>query len=402
MTDVAERLAELRDRGLHRRLRLVDGPQGPRVLLDGRPVLLLCSNNYLGLADHPAVRAAAADAAMRWGAGAGASRLISGNMTPHRRLEERLAEFKGYEAALLFGSGYLANTGAIAALAPRGTLVFSDELNHASIIDGCRLARAQTFVYRHRDVEHLAWGMRRTAAGASLIVTDGVFSMDGDVAPLPELAALAREHGCRLMVDEAHATGALGPGGRGSVAAAGLGEEVDLIVGTLGKALGSYGAYVCAGRQTIDYLVNSARPFIFSTAPPPPTAAAALAALELLASDPRLVASLRRNSATLRAALAAEGLSAGGTGQCQIVPVGVGDAGASMALCERLLEKGVFAQGIRPPTVPEGSSRLRFTVMSSHREEELGHAAELAGAAARELGIAASRPAAPPALPVAA
>jgi 7-keto-8-aminopelargonate synthetase-like enzyme len=185
------------------------------------------------------------------------------------------------------------------------------------------------------------------------------------------------------------------------VAAAGLGEEVDLIVGTLGKALGSYGAYVCAGRQTIDYLVNSARPFIFSTAPPPPTAAAALAALELLASDPRLVASLRRNSAALRAALAAEGLSPGGS-QSQIVPVGVGDAGAAMALCERLLEKGVFAQGIRPPTVPEGSSRLRFTVMSSHREEELRHAAELAGAAGRELGIAISRPAAPPALPVAA
>jgi 7-keto-8-aminopelargonate synthetase-like enzyme len=222
VTDVAERLTELRDLGLYRRLRLVSGAQGPRVLLDGRPVLLLCSNNYLGLADHPEVRGAAAEAAMRWGAGAGASRLISGNMEPHRRLEARLAEFKGHEAALLFGSGYLANSGAIAALAGRGEVVFSDELNHASIVDGCRLARAETFVYRHGDVEHLAWGLEQVAGHGSLIVTDGVFSMDGDVAPLVELVELAQRHGCRLMVDEAHATGALGPGGRGSVAAAGL------------------------------------------------------------------------------------------------------------------------------------------------------------------------------------
>jgi glycine C-acetyltransferase/8-amino-7-oxononanoate synthase len=249
MTDVAERLEELRDSGLRRRLRLVSGPQGPRVTLDGEQVLLLCSNDYLGLANHPRVRGAAADAAMRWGAGAGASRLISGNMQPHQRLERRIAAFKGYESALLFGSGYLANTGTVAALAGRGEVVFSDELNHASIIDGCRLSRAETFVYRHGDVEHLAWGLREAAGHGTLIVTDGVFSMDGDVAPLEDLARLAHEHGCRLMVDEAHATGALGPGGRGSVAAAGLSSEVDVVVGTLGKALGSYGAYVCAGRE---------------------------------------------------------------------------------------------------------------------------------------------------------
>ena len=180
MTDIAERLEELRESGLHRRLRLVEGPQGPEVLLDGRPVLLLCSNNYLGLAGHPRVREAAAEAAIRWGAGAGASRLISGSMDPHRALEQRLAAFKGYEAALLFGSGYLANTGVIAALAQRGEVVFSDELNHASIIDGCRLARAETFVYRHADLEHLAWGLRAAGERASLIVTDGLFSMDGD------------------------------------------------------------------------------------------------------------------------------------------------------------------------------------------------------------------------------
>ncbi|HEX5713456.1 MAG TPA: 8-amino-7-oxononanoate synthase [Solirubrobacterales bacterium] len=390
MTDVAARLEQLRDRGLYRRLRLIEGPQGPKVLLDGRPVTLLCSNNYLGLADHPQVREAAAEAALRWGAGAGASRLVSGNMEPHRRLERRLAAFKGCEAALLFGSGYLANSGIVAALAGAGEVVFSDELNHASIVDGCRLARAETFVYRHGDLEHLAWGLSEAGARAALIVSDGVFSMDGDVAPLPGLAELARRHGCRLMIDEAHATGALGPGGRGSVAAAGLGEEVDVVVGTLGKALGSYGAYACANAETVDFLLNSARSFIFSTAPPPPSVAAAAAALELVDED--RVGRLQANAAGFRTALAAEGLG-DHRSQTQIVPIEVGAAEAAMALCERLLERGVFAQGIRPPTVPEGSSRLRFTVMATHEAEQLEDAARLAGAAVRELGLAT-----PPAL----
>jgi 8-amino-7-oxononanoate synthase len=389
MSDVAERLAELRESGLHRRLRLVGGAQGPRVLLDGRPVLLLCSNNYLGLAGHPRVREAAAEAALRWGAGAGASRLVSGNMEPHRLLEERLAAFKGCESALLFGSGYLANIGAISALAGRGEVVFSDELNHASIVDGCRLARAETFVYRHADAEHLAWGLREAEGRGSLIVSDGVFSMDGDVAPLGQLLSLARRYECRLMVDEAHATGALGPGGRGSVAAAGLSGEVDLVVGTLGKALGSYGAYVCASAELSEYLLNTARSFIFSTAPPPPALAAALAALELLEAEPRRVERLRRNAAALREALAAEGLAAGGA-ETQVVPLEVGEAAPTMALCERLLERGVFAQGIRPPTVPPGTSRLRFSVMATHEEAELREAARLAGEAGRELGIVRS------------
>ncbi len=387
MSEVSERLEELRESGLHRRLRLVEGAQGARVQLDGQPVLLLCSNDYLGLAGHPRVREAAAEAALSWGAGAGASRLISGNMTPHRRLEERLATFKGYEATLLFGSGYLANVGTISALADRGGVVFSDELNHASIVDGCRLARAETFVYRHGDVEHLAWGLREARGRGSLIVSDGVFSMDGDVAPLEGLVGLAREHRCRLMIDEAHATGGLGPGGRGSVAAAGLSGEVDLVVGTLGKALGSYGAYVCASAELREYLLNTARSFIFSTALPPPTLAAALAALELLETEPRRVRRLQANASALRQALRAEGLEAGG-GASQIVPLEVGEAEPTMALCERLLERGVFAQGIRPPTVPEGSSRLRFSVMATHEEEELREAARQAAEAARELGLA--------------
>ena len=390
MTDVAERLEELRERGLHRRLRLIEGAQGPTVTLDGRPVLLLCSNNYLGLADRAEVREAAAEAALRWGAGAGASRLISGTMEPHRELEARLADFKGSEAALLFGSGYLANTGVIAALAGRGEVVFSDELNHASIVDGCRLSRAETVVYRHNDVENLAWCLRQAGERASLIVTDGVFSMDGDVARLPQLLELARRHGARLMVDEAHATGAIGPGGRGSVAAAGLSDEVDVVVGTLGKALGSYGAYACASAETVEFLVNTARPFIFSTAPPPPALGAALAALEILEAEPELVERLQANAETLRSALAVHGLDVGHS-TTQVVPLNVGETEVTMELCERALLRGVFAQGIRPPTVPEGSSRLRFTVMATHRREELVQAAAKVAAAAQAVGLIRSQ-----------
>jgi glycine C-acetyltransferase/8-amino-7-oxononanoate synthase len=392
MTEIAERLEELRGSGLHRRLRLVEGPQGPEVMLDGRPVLLLCSNNYLGLAGHPLVREAAAEAAIRWGAGAGASRLISGSMEPHRSLERRLAAFKGYESALLFGSGYLANSGVIAALAGHGEVVFSDELNHASIIDGCRLARADTFVYRHADLDHLAWGLRAAGGRASLIVTDGLFSMDGDRAPLEGLLDLARRRGCRLMVDEAHATGTVGPGGRGTVAAAGLSGEVDLLVGTLGKALGSYGAYVCASSETVEYLVNTARSFIFSTALPPPAVEAAEKALALLESEPDMVQRLGVNAAVLRDALAAEGFSVG-LSQSQIVPVRVGDSGQAMVLSEALLEHGIFAQGIRPPTVPHGTSRLRFTAMSTHDPSALRRAARVLGAASRSLGLGAPSPA---------
>ena len=387
MPHLGDVLEDLRDRGLRRRLRMVESPQGPEVVLDGEPVLLLCSNNYLGLAGEERVRAAAADAAMRWGASAGASRLVSGTMPLHAELEARLAELKGKPAALLFGSGYLANTGVVSALAGEGEVVFSDELNHASIIDGCRLARAETFVYRHNDVEHLAWGLRRAGERASLIVTDGIFSMDGDVAPLPELAGLARRHRCRLMVDEAHGTGCIGPEGRGAVAAAGVGEGVDVVVGTLGKALGSYGAYVCGSRQLVEYLLNVARPFIFSTALPPAVVAAASAALELIAERPERVERLAANAGELRAGLREEGFEIAGDGT-QIVPLVIGGADDAMALCERALERGVFAQAIRPPTVPRGTSRLRMTAMATHEAADMRRAARVIGESARELGLA--------------
>jgi 8-amino-7-oxononanoate synthase len=386
MHEYERRLDELSELGLRRRLRLISGPQGPRVLLDGSPVLLLCSNNYLGLADHPRVRQAAADAAMRWGVGAGASRLVSGTMTIHRRLEEHLAEFEGSEACLLFGSGYLANLGVVSALTEAGDVVLSDELNHASIVDGCRLSRAETIVYRHCDVEHLEWGLRQVGDRRALIVTDSVFSMDGDVAPLTEIVELARRYDARVVVDEAHATGALGPGGRGAVAGAGLCDEVDVVVGTLGKALGSYGAYVCCDRVLADYLVNRSRPLIFSTAPPPPAVAGALAALELLVEQPRRVDRLAANAAVLRDELDREGFETAGT-TTQIIPLVVGDPTIAMDLCEAAIEGGVFAQAIRPPTVPAGTSRLRLAVMASHTRGELRSAAQVLGRAAIRVGF---------------
>jgi 8-amino-7-oxononanoate synthase len=380
VTEIEDRLAEIRSRGLYRRLRVVSGPQGPRVLLDGHPVLLLCSNNYLGLADHPRVREAAADAAMRYGAGSGASRLISGNMTIHRRLEEQLGEFACSDACVLFGSGYLANTGVIAALAHEGDVVFSDQLNHASIVDGCRLARAETFVYEHGDVDQLEWGLRQAEGRGSLIVTDGLFSMDGDLAPIEEIVELGQRYDARVMVDEAHAVGAIGPGGRGSVAAAGLEDDVDVIVGTLGKALGSYGAYVCCDVPMARYLVNSARTLIFSTALPPPAVAAGLAALELLQEQPHRVDRLQRNARALREGLSEAGLPAQER-ETQIVPILIGDADDAVAASDRALERGIFAQAIRPPTVPSGTSRLRLSVMASHTASELRQAARvLAGA----------------------
>ena len=386
MSDIASQLELLRDRGLYRRTRLISGPQGPRVTVDGAPVLLLCSNNYLGFADHPRVRQAAADAAMRWGVGAGGSRLVSGTMTIHEELERALAEFEQTEACMLFGSGYLANVGVLTALGGAGRTIFSDALNHASIIDGCRLARAETFVYEHCNLDHLEWALRERGREGDLIVTDSVFSMDGDIAPLQGIVELARRHGARVVTDEAHGTGAVGPGGRGAVAQAGLEGQVDVIVGTLSKALGSYGGYVCASREIVELLLNSSRSLIFSTAPPPPAVAGALAALQLLIEQPLRPQKLQAMAALLRQELEAQGMPAL-DGRTQIVPLVVGDAEAAVRLSEAALARGVFSQAIRPPTVPEGSSRLRLTVMASHTASELAGAAAALREAAREAGV---------------
>ena len=288
-------------------------------------------------------------------------------MTIHRRLEERLAEFKRRESALLFGSGFLANAGVIAALARPGDVVFSDELNHASIIDGCRLSRAEVFVYDHCDVEHLSWGISQAEGRGALIVTDSVFSMDGDVAPLAEIVELARRHRVRVLVDEAHGTGALGPGGRGALAEAGLEDEVDVIVGTLGKSLGSYGAFAACDREMADYLLNTARTFIFSTALPPPAAAGALAALDAARVEGP---SGSRSSQRTRPRCAARSPTRASTSRgsrTQIMPLVLGDAEHDGPRLRAALERGVFAQAIRPPTVPPMTSRLRLAVMASHR-----------------------------------
>jgi glycine C-acetyltransferase/8-amino-7-oxononanoate synthase len=264
----------------------------------------------------------------------------------------------------------------IAALTSVDDIICSDALNHASIVDGCRLARADSFVYEHCDTDHLEWGLRKAAGRGSLIVTDGIFSMDGDVAPLEEIVELARRYDARVMVDDAHATGTYGPGGRGTVAEAGLEDEVDVIVGTLGKSLGAYGAYACCDKTMAKYLINSARSLIFSTALPPPVAAAAMAALALLRGEPRLVDRVQRNGLLLREALAERGVKAGES-ETHIVPLVIGDAEDAVEASNKALERGVFAQAIRPPTVPAGTSRLRLTVMATHTKAELREAARV-------------------------
>lgn len=379
MENWRQELEELDRTGMRRSLRTVQGAQGPRVRLEGREVLLLCSNNYLGLAAHPAVVEAAIEATARFGAGTGASRLVCGGMEPHADLEERLAAFKGTQGALLFNTGYAANTGILQGLLGPDDVVFSDALNHASIIDGCRLSRARTVVYPHADAAALEALMAREAPqrkGRWLIVTDGVFSMDGDVAPLPALVRLKEKYDALLMVDDAHGTGVLGEEGRGSAEHLGCLDGIDLHMGTLGKALGSSGAYLAAERTVLDILVNRSRPFIFSTNLPPSAAAAARAALQIVASQEgkELRASLRRNRELFVARLRQEGLDLLGS-ETQIVPVLTGEPAPTMAASTRLLEEGIFLQGIRPPTVPQGRCRLRATVMADHAPADLERAA---------------------------
>lgn len=372
--------------GMRRFLRTVEGAQGPRVRLEGRDVLLLCSNNYLGLAAHPAVIEAAREATARFGAGTGASRLVSGSMESHVRLEEHLAVFKGTSGALLFNSGYAANTGILQGLLGPDDVIFSDALNHASIIDGCRLSGARTVVYPHGDSKGLERLMAEESPrrrGRWLIVTDGVFSMDGDLAPLPELVRLKGKYDALLMVDDAHGTGALGEGGRGTAEHFGCLAGVDLHMGTLGKALGSFGAYLAADRTVIDILINRARSLIFSTSLPPSAAAAALAALEIVRSPEgaQLRSSLERNRQLFAERLQKGGLDLLGS-VTQIVPVLTGEPAPTMAATERLLSDGIFLQGIRPPTVAPGRCRLRATVMATHDPAELQWAADRIVAAA--------------------
>jgi glycine C-acetyltransferase len=378
-------LAALSEAGLHRRLRPLASGADTEVVLDGRRVLLLCSNNYLGLASHPALRAAACAAIERWGCGAGSSRLIAGHLELHAEVEAEVARWKGTEAALLFPSGYQANVGAITTLVGRGDHVFSDALNHASIIDSCRLSRATVHVYPHRDVRALEELLATAPRGSRrLIVTDSVFSMDGDRAPLTALAALAEQYHSWLMIDEAHGAGVLGARGSGLAEAEGVGPRVTVHMGTLGKALGGAGAYVAGSQALVDLLVNRARSFIYTTGLPPAVVAAAGAALDVVAAEPERRTALMENAARLRSGLIALGFDAGG--DTHIIPVMVGDNRDALALADALLARGVLAQAIRPPTVPAGTARLRVTPIATHTAAQLERALDAFAEAARAVG----------------
>lgn len=371
-----ETLAAIRARGTHRRMRVLDGAQAPRMTVEGREVALFAGSNYLDLAHHPEVVEASARAARDLGCAAGGSRLINGNLALHERLEEELADFLGCEAALVFGTGYMANVGVIPALVGRGDVVVSDALNHASIIDGCRLSQADVRVFAHGDVDAMAETLADCAGRHRrvLLAVDGVYSMDGDVAPVAAAAELAARHGAMLLLDDAHGIGTLGKQGRGTAELCGVdpgGEPgVDVLVGTLGKALGSFGAFVAGSARLRELLVNVARSFVFSCALAPPQVEAARAALRLVRREPWRREQLQANAVRLRTRLAAARLATE-PNTTHIVPVVIGDNARTMATCEGLLARGYYAQGIRHPSVPEGTARLRITPMATHQPAEI-------------------------------
>jgi 8-amino-7-oxononanoate synthase len=368
---IQDELQAIKHASLYRRLRRVENEQGPTLVIDGREVINFSSNNYLGIANHPALAEAAKAAIDRYGCGSGASRLISGNMTLHEELEQRLAKFKGTEAALVFNSGFQANTGILSTLAGESDVILSDALNHASIIDGCRLSRAKIVVYAHCDLNQLESALRQAAsARRRLIVTETVFSMDGDQAPLSEIVGLAEKYDAMVMVDEAHATGMFGNHGAGAVQKLGLGERVLVQMGTLGKALGGFGAYVAGSRALRELLINRCRSFIYTTSLPPAIMAMAMAAIDLVEREPERREALWNNCRLLITGLKKIGFSLAEV-QSPILPLIIGDASDCMRLSEQLLARGVFAQGIRPPTVAPGTSRLRITVMATHTREQI-------------------------------
>ena len=363
-------LSVLEAKGLRRTLEPIAGAQGPVVEISGRALVNLCSNDYLGLARDPRLRDAAVQATTRLGAGAGAARLVVGDMDLHHELEARLARMKGTGAALLFSSGYHVNAGVVGALVGPGDAVFSDEWNHASIIDGCRLSRAEVHVYRHRDVDGLSSLLAASRARRKLVVTDAVFGMDGDAAPLVEIVDLCERHGAMLYLDEAHSTGVLGETGAGLAEAVGVTDRVDVLMGTLGKALGSFGAFVAGSRALTDWLVSRARTFVFTTALPPASCAAAIAALDVLAAEPERRARLAALSLRMKAGLESLGFPMRDV-VAPIFPVVLGEEARALEASRRLRERGFHVKAIRPPTVPRGTSRLRVSLSASHTPEQV-------------------------------
>ena len=382
-------LESLKAQGLYRSLRVLEDEQKAHTTFDQRSVVNLSSNNYLGLTTHPRLRAAALDAVNRFGVGTGSVRTIAGTMAMHVELERRLADFKHTEAVVVFQSGFTANAGTVSAILTKDDVVVSDALNHASIIDGCRLSRAQIKVFPHKDVD-AARGILRDlpASQRKLLITDGVFSMDGDLGPLPDLCAAAEQFGAIMMVDDAHASGVFGQNGRGTVDHFGMHGRVDIQVGTLSKAIGALGGYVAGTRDFIDFLHHRARPFLFSTSHPPAVTAACLAALDVLLEEPAIIERLWENTRVFKAGLVALGFDTGAS-ESPITPVIVGDGPLAMRLSDRLFEEGVFAQGIAFPTVARDKARVRTIVTATHTREELQFALDAFARVGRELGIIA-------------
>ncbi len=385
---LSDELDKLREQKLYQKLRILETEQRPVSRFDGREVINLSSNNYLGLTTHPRLRQRALEAIERWGVGSGAVRTIAGTMTIHMALEEKIAKFKHVEASVVFQSGFTANAGTVQAILGREDVIVSDELNHASIIDGCRLSRAEIKVFPHKDIEACEKVLKEIAQhkGHKLLITDGVFSMDGDIALLPQLVELAEKYGCIMMIDDAHASGVLGRNGRGTVDHYNLHGRVDIQVGTLSKAIGALGGYVCATRETVEFLYHRARPFLFSTSHPPSVAATCLAAFEVLEEEPQLIEKLWANTKFFKEGLKKLGFNTG-VSETPITPVIVGDAALAHEFSRQLFQEGVFAQGIGFPTVPQGKARIRTIVTATHTQEELQRALGILEKVAKKLKI---------------
>jgi glycine C-acetyltransferase len=384
---LSDELESLKQQGLYRHLRILDGEQRSHATFDHRSVVNLSSNNYLGLTTHPKLREAALEAVRRFGAGSGSVRTIAGTMELHMELERRLAAFKHVEGVVVFQSGFTANAGTVSAILSKEDVVVSDELNHASIIDGCRLSRAAIKVFPHKDVDAARKILKELpATQRKLLISDGVFSMDGDLGPLPALCAAAEEFGAIMMVDDAHASGVFGRQGRGTIDHFQCHGRVDIQVGTLSKAIGVLGGYVAGSKAFIEFLYHRARPFLFSTSHPPAVAAACIAAVDVLETEPQWMERLWDNTRFFKAGLKALGFNTG-LSESPITPVIVGEAPQAMAMSDRLFERGVFAQGIGFPTVPRGQARLRTIVEATHTREDLQYALDMFGQVGRELEL---------------
>jgi len=384
---LGDELSALKSQGLYRRLRVLDSEQAARTRVDGREVVNLSSNNYLGLTTHPKLRERALAALVQFGVGTGSVRTIAGTMAIHMELERRLAEFKKTEATVVFQSGFAANAGTVAAILTKDDVVVSDELNHASIIDGSRLSRASIKVFPHRDVNaarDIVRGLPKTAR--KLLITDGVFSMDGDLGAIPDLCGVAEEYGCIMMVDDAHASGVFGKNGRGTIDHFGLHGRVDVQVGTLSKAIGALGGYVAGNRNLIDFLHHRGRPFLFSTSHPPSVTATCLAALDVLIEEPQLIDRLWDNTKFFKDGLQKLGFNTG-VSESPITPVIAGEATKAMKLSDRLFEEGVFAQGIGFPTVARDKARVRTIVTATHTNADLQFALDAFAKVGREIGL---------------